>query len=74
MQLYTINDDFDLIHIFYYTMRKISSIKNEFWIKIYESEDDECSVLVKNEESFNFMENVKDLSVEKMFFCENLRT
>lgn len=70
MQLYAINDDFDLIHIFYFTMRKISSIQSEFWIKIYESDDDECSALVKSEESFSLVGKVKDLSEKKMFFCE----
>lgn len=67
MQLFTINDDFDLMLIFYFVTRKIRDSRAEFWLRMYYMQGDECSVLVNNHGSFSVAESDENL---KYFLCE----
>lgn len=69
MQLFTINDDFDLMLIFYFTTRKIRDARAEFWLRIYDMKSDECSVLVNNHGSFSVVAESGDENL-KYFLCE----
>ena len=69
MQLYTINDDFDMMLIFYFTTKQFREQSVEFWVKIYGH--DECVSLTSERGNFNIKTDGFDReNDEKYFYCE----
>lgn len=69
MQIYTINDDFDMMLIFYFTTKQFREQSVEFWVKIYEH--DECVNLTSERGNFNIKTDGFDRENDvKYFYCE----
>lgn len=69
MRLFTIDDDFDMMLVFYFSIKQFKSESVEFWVKIYEH--DECVSLKYQKGNFNVMTQGFEWEKDKNnFYCE----